>query len=272
MIRLNCVCSGLCALLLLATPPGFAQTAQSKKVLFLGNSVFYWRGGVYQSFEGFCLSDGLDYQAFSQRKQPENPHGIEFLGYGRIPLSLPAVADDEQIHALIRTGQFGYVILEARRSGYLLPEWVQRGETVSEESIPYEQNSAALGRLHRTIVESGAQTVLYLHPGDHLFPDWKHPLAQIYARLQTDLEALEFRDRRHRVILVPASLLWLDAKHRYGADAWYDNSNHGSDLARYASGCLLYTYLTGNDPRRNEFRELPKAWDVTPDAPKKICE
>jgi hypothetical protein len=269
MKRLTCLCLGIITLLLLATPSGIAQTAQSNRVLFLGNSVFYWRGGVYQAFEGFCQADGLDYQAISQRKQPENPHGIDFLGYGRIPVNLPEMAADEKIHALIRNGQFDYVILEARRPGYLLPEWVRSVEPEDGESIPFEQNSVALGKLHRTIVESGAQTVLYIHPGDHRFPDWVHPFAQIYARLQADLEAMEINGQRHRVTLVPASLLWLDAKHRYGVDVWYDNSNHGSDLARYASGCLLYTYLTGNDPRKSEFRELPTDWNVSPDASKK---
>jgi hypothetical protein len=52
-----------------------AQLEKSNRILFLGNSVFYHNGGVYQSFEGFCRETGLDYQAVSQLKAPANTHG-----------------------------------------------------------------------------------------------------------------------------------------------------------------------------------------------------
>lgn len=241
-----------------------AGDVSPKRVLFLGNSVFYYEGGVFQSFEGFSAADGLGYQAFSQWKQPENGHGIEFLGLGRIPLNLPEVAAKEAIHSLIRSGDFDYVILEARRSGYLIPDWVERAPELERgESLPYEQNLAAMGELHRTIVESGAETVLYMHPGFHELVDWKLPLAQLYGRLRRDLEAMEIDGKRREVKLVPASFLWLDASNRFGLDAWYANANHGTALARYASGCMLYAYLSGKDPRENDFRELPRAWNVS---------
>lgn len=242
------------------------QETKSQRVLFLGNSVFYFHGGLYQSFEGFAKADGLDYQAVSQRKAPANIHDVEFLEYGRIPLTLPDIAADNKIHSLIRSGNFDYVIIEARRVGYLLPEWIELPKEGNYgKHIPYVQNLAGIGKIHKTIVESGAKTVLYMHPGAHELPNVKHAVAQIYQRLQTDLEQMEVNGKRHKVMLVPASKLWLDALKKYGTDNWYADHIHGKPLARYASGCLLYTYITGKDPRQNDFRELPRDWTNSPD-------
>lgn len=68
-----------------------AEVAGSKRVLFLGNSVFCSRGGLCPTFEGFCREAALEYEAVSQWKKPANLMGIEFLNHGRIPLNLPAV-------------------------------------------------------------------------------------------------------------------------------------------------------------------------------------
>lgn len=248
------------------------QDPDPGRVLFLGNSVFYYEGGLYQSFEGFSRTDGLDFRAFSQRKSPEFTHGVDFLEYGRIPNTLPEVAGLEEIHALIRSGNFDYVILEARREGYLLPEWAEVPERSSDKRIPYEESIKALGWLHRTIVESGGQTVLYVHPGHRDHPLIKHKVFQIYNRLHEDLERMEINGHCHNVILVPASLLWLDAQLRYPPDKWYADPMHGSPLARYASACMLYTYISGRDPRQNDFRELPRDWSSPPEKEPEIAD
>ena len=181
----------------------FGENTLATRALFLGNSVFNYRGGIAQSFEGFCQAAALDFDAFSQMKSPENPRGIEFLDYGRIPLNLPEVAASRELLELIRKGDFDYVILEARRSGFLLPGVADLPKDRGDP-IGYNENLAALKRLHETIVLSGAQTVLYMHPGIHLYPDVKHPTAQIYHRLRTDLESMEIQGAIHEVILVPA--------------------------------------------------------------------
>ena len=257
----------LLSLLLIGTSASYGQDSNAYRVLFLGNSVFYSRGGLCPSFEGFCKEAGLDYQAVSQRNTPVSPHGVEFLDYGRIPLNLPEVAADEKIHGLIRSGNFDFVILEARREGFLLPDEVEIPDRRGSEYIPYEQNFEALSLLHRTIVRSGARTVLYMHPGLHTSPDIKHPIAQIYQRLHGDLEKMHIDGKQHEVIMVPALLLWLDAVNRYGVDGWYFDKGHGNALARYASACMIYTYLTGKDPRKNAFNrltELTPAWEIIP--------
>jgi hypothetical protein len=248
-------------------PNALSQEADSKRVLFLGNSVFHSRGGVIPTFEGFCREAGLDYQGVSPQNTPSNKHGVEFLDYGRIPLNLPEVAADKKLHALIRDGDFDYVILEGRREGFLLPKEAglakQRGEP-----IPYEKNAEALGSLHRTIVRSGAQTVLYMHPGGHEDVRVGHVVGQVYRRLHADLEQMEIDGQRREVVFVPAKNLWMDATRRYGVEDWFADANHGNALARYASACMLYTYLTGKDPRDNGFKkltDLTKGWEVIPE-------
>ena len=248
----------------------YGENTPSIRVLFLGNSVFNYQGGIAQSFEGFCQTASLDFEAFSQLSHPENPHGIEFLDYGRIPLNLPEVAASIDLREHIQNGEFNYVILEARRSGFLLPEVANLPEDRGDP-ISYSENLAALIQLHETIILSGAQTVLYMHPGIHLYPDVKHATAQIYHRLKTDLENREIQGAKHQVILVPALFLWLDATRRYGIENWFADPGHGNAVARYASGCLVYTFLTGKDPRNNPFLDLPKPWDSAADSPKRFA-
>ena len=244
----------------------FAQDVKSYRILFLGNSVFFVHGGIYQSFLGFCQSEGFNCQVISQREQPENTHGVEFLGFGRIPNTLPEVASDKRIHTMILEGKFDYVILEARREGYLLPDWVERpAELKAGDYIPYQQNLDALRDLHRTIVKSGAKTVLYMHPGLRDAPDWRNPVAQTYEKIRIDMVRTEIKGAHHSVLLVPASLLWADAINRFGIDAMYIDRIHGTAIARYVSGCMIFTYLTGKDPRENNFRELPRTWETSPD-------
>ncbi len=260
--------------LLLITQSSLGQATETKRVLFLGNSVFYHRGGLAPSFEGFCRQAGLDYQAVSQRNTPANTLGIEFLDYGRIPVNLPEMAADDKIHELIRAGNFDFVILEARREGFLIPDDAVFPNRRSQ-AISYEQNLEALKSLHETIVRSGAQTVLYMHPGRHTSPDIKHAIAQIYGRFHADLEHTEISGKKHDVILVPALLLWLDALTHYGVDGWYIDESHGNALARYASACMLYTYLTGNDPRENAYNlltEVTGGWEIIPEKAQVFAE
>ena len=107
-----------------------------------------------------------------------------------------------------------------------------------------------------------------MHPGSLAFNEQRHIMAQIYERLRDDLEKTEIDGKRHEVILVPAALLWLDARTRFGSKAWDANPTHGTAIARYTSGCMMFTYLTRQDPRKNSFRELPKNWTTSPSAPR----
>jgi len=196
-----------------------------------------------------------------------NQMGIEFLNYGRIPINLPDIAKKEDIHNLIRSGNFDFVVLSGKRSGFMLPEWVELADSRGNQ-IPYEKNLEALAKIHQTIVESGAKMVFYMEPGKHATLDVKYPLAQIYLKLHNDLEKIEINGENHKIILVPGMLFSVDGLRRYGVDEWYVDHVHGSALSNYSMACMLYTYLTGNDPRNNDFRklfELSQNWQIIPE-------
>jgi len=257
------------ALTLVLAPGGaaIAQAPVAYRVLFLGNSVFGASGGILQPFEGFCAAVGLDCEAVSQNgASPTVDHGIEFLGLGRVPLRLPDMARTAWIHSLIESGGFDYVILDERRPGYLLPDWV--GAFGGGPQDPYEVTLAALTEIHRTIVESGAQMVLLAKSPPRNFLNWAQPMTQIVKRLGADLERVEIKGERHPVLVVPAGSLWLDALNQFGGvEAWYSDRFHGNQLAQYASACMIFTYLTGRDPRQNPFRDLGRLWESPENSP-----
>ena len=256
------------ALTLVLAPGGtaIAQAPDAYRVLFLGNSVFRANGGIPQPFEGFCAAAGLDCEAVHQiGSSPHVSHGIEFLGLGRVPLRLPDMARAEWIHSLIESGGFDYVILDQRRPGYLLPDWVGAGDGPQD---PYEETLAALIEIHRTIVDSGAQMVLLAKHSPSNALNWGQPMTQIVERLGADLERVEINGERHSVLVVPAGSLWLDALNQFGGvEAWYSDPWHGNQLAQYASACMIFTYLTGRDPRQNPFRDLGRLWESPEDSP-----
>ena len=167
-----------------------------------------------------------------------------------------------------RSGDFDYVVISAKRIGYLLPNWVElvvpgkRGL-----QVPYEKNLDALAKIYRTIIESGGKMVFYMEPGPHAAIESWIPVAQIYQKLHADLERMNINGKKQEVILVPALYFWMDGMRRYGKKGWYTDAVHGTALARYSSACLLYTYITGKDPRENAFNkltELARNWDPIP--------
>ena len=241
------------------------QAPESIRVLFIGNSTFHASGGIHQPFEGFCRAAGMDCEAVRQGDEsPGVNHGIEHLGLGRIPIRLPDLARAEWVHSAIESGGFDYVVLDQRRPGFLLPEWVGVGDGPQD---PYEETLAALTEIHRTIVASGAQTVLVAKNPLKLFPNLTGPLTQIVKRLGADLERVEIDGERHPVLVVPHGFLWLDAVKQFGPEAWFLDNFHGNKLAQYASACIVFTYLTGRDPRQNSFRDLGRLWRSPADSP-----
>lgn len=132
---------------------------------------------------------------------------------------------------------------------------------------PCEETLAGLAAIHRTIVQSGAQTVLLARHAPSYALNWTQPLAQVVRDLATDLQQVEINGSRHPVLVVPVGAIWLDATARFGIDGWYSAPLHGNKLAQYTSGCMIFTYLTGRDPRQNRFRGLPLLWSTAEDSP-----
>lgn len=239
--------------------PVLAQAPATYRVLFLGNSTFGASGGIHQPFEGFCAAAGLECEAIRQ----------EHLGFGRIPLRLARLAREEWVHTMIQSGGFDYVVFDQRRADFLLPDWVAGpGITDGVHQDPYEETLADLTNLHRTIVASGAQTVLVAKNTVRYSPNFTYPLTQIVKRLGADLERVDIDGERHPVLVVPHGALWLAAATHFGSDEWFSDNVPGNQLAQYASACLIFTYMTGRDPRQNPYRDLGSLRGSPEDSPK----
>jgi hypothetical protein len=258
-----------------------AQKPDSLRVLFLGASYFLSGGSALQSFEGFCEAANLQCEAVSQRPAPPYTHGVTFMGL-RTPIRGPnEAAESPEVQELIRDGDFDFVVVWAFMAG--LPHEcaacasdVPAGyeEFFGFRSRSYEENLADLTSLHRTIVSSGAETVLYMFHPWLPFMHLMHPVAQLYGRLQIDLSSVEIDGRQHQVHLVPAGLLWLDAvalpgeyklenafdhqSPRFDRADWYRDGGHPAALGQYANGALFFAYLTGRDPRDIPYTQLPR--------------
>jgi len=260
-----------------------AQRPDPLRVLFLGASYFTSGGGSQQPFEGFCATAGLACEAVSQQNAPPYPHGVTFLGLDE-PIRNPNdAASSPAVHQLIRDGEFDFVVVWAYLGG--IPDgWLPAGYDQRFASPSYEETLADLQSLHATISSSGARTVLYMWHPWLPFMDLAHPVAQLYWRLRADLAASPVDGQLHDVTLIPVGLLWLDAvaqpgsydaadpfgirPPRFSPGEWYADPGHPGPLGQYANGCILFTYLTGQDPRTNPFAELPRDYfQDSPDDP-----
>jgi len=247
------------------------QSGEPYRVLFLGNSRYVASGGPLQPFEGFCQAGGLDFEAVSQRGGEGDPvplrpsaHGIDFAGLGRIDPFIRNVAKDERVRALISSGEFDYVIIHSRQTDFL-PDWIDT--SASDQASVRKATKEAFKDLHQLIVESGGTTVVTMNHASSNNFHWMHIVAEAHRRLKEELDSMVIGGSRHPIVLVPTGLFWLDGKERLGLEAWYRDPGHATELGQYATGALFYTYLTGEDPRQNDFVEYPASWeapDVTP--------
>ena len=235
------------------------KPAESYRVLFLGNSRYVANGGPLQAFEGFCRAEGLVCEAVNQRggerdRLPLKPvtHGIEFAGLGRINPYIRKVANDERVRALITSGQFNYVVIHTR-PGDFVPDSLGNPDKVID--VRHKD-------LHRLIVESDATTVISMTHVNSQFFHLMHIVAEAHRRLKEELNAMAVVGGSDSVILVPTGLFWLDAKEKFGVEAWYEDPIHASKLGQYGTGAIFYTYLTGRDPRQNAFADLPSSWQA----------
>jgi len=226
-----------------------AEADDSYKVLFLGNSMYFVSGGSVTPFKGFCSAAGIECEAASQ---------FEYFGpplLGRISPFIDNQFHDERILSLIKSGGFDYVVLKTRPTDFL-------DETTAQVTVE------AFKEMHRLIVTSGAQTVIYMQhmmeigrvglglservDADAAFETMPQ-IVEGHRKVRAELEAMRINDEQHSILLVPVGLLRIDGTEEFGVDAWWADRFHGTELAEYATGCMLYAYITKNDPRTNTF-------------------
>jgi len=240
----------LAILLLLFSPvlafskEGLTETGSprlTEKILFLTNSTFHAHGGSMKPFNGYCENAGIRYEASGSYSYFEStPQGR------RISPFIKGQIEDTRILELIAKEQFDYVVLATRFHAFLTDE---------EASIEIE----AFKKMHEHIVRSGARTVVsisYITREQTNDAGIQTRNLEKHEQLKEVLNNTVVDGKKSPIILVPTGVLWAEGIRQFGGDAWFADKVHGTPLAQHASGCLFFTFITGNDPRKNSYVEL----------------
>ena len=155
--------------------------------------------------------------------------------------------------------------------------------------------------LHAMAIRKGAKPIFFMTyamgVGDSARPSVEERRVEEFTGywnvLKERLDALEIDGSTHEAIFLPVLPLWEEGKKAYPyrpatgnedgcvVSGWMHDSAHGANMAHFATGALLYSYLTCKDPRDNPYQgNVPaefaawakgKAWeylqrDYTPQA------
>ncbi|MFC1499820.1 hypothetical protein ACFL6T_02230 [Candidatus Zixiibacteriota bacterium] len=248
----------------LSTSPLAAEKASTLRVLFLGTSEFGASGTLLVPFQRFCTAVGIACEAYRQ---------YDFLGPGsanRPPARVRDVIKDVRFAQLIEDERFDFVVL----SGWEFEqEYFEEGK--EKDTI------AAFQELHRTIVQSGGQTVLFQSYPILGSRDDLRGIVDGYTTVKSVLDTTEINGQYSKAILVPVGELWVEAYEHFELETiwkmstipevgtipcirsnfnpegnnWYQDPRHATRLAQYATACLFYTFITGRNPHLNPFAD-----------------
>jgi hypothetical protein len=213
----------------------------TQRVLFLTNSTFHASGGAMAPFNGYCESTESNFKAFGSygffRSTPEGQRISPFIN-GQI--------SDDRIIDLINNEQFAYVMLVTRYEAIL-----------TEEDSKKELEAFQV--MHEHIARSGARTVIsisYIIREDANDLEIQKNVISKHKIIKNVLDNTVIDGKKFPIILVPTGLLWTQGINEFGIDSWFADAKHGSALAQHASGCLFFTFITGQDPRASDYNEL----------------
>jgi hypothetical protein len=209
----------------------------TQRVLFLTNSTFHASGGAMDPFNGYCESTESNFKAFGSYGTPEGQRISPFIN-GQI--------SDDRILDLINSKQFAYVMLVTRYNAILTEE-------------DFKKELEAFQVMHEHIARSGARTVVsisYITREDANDLEIQKNVLSKHEIIKNVLDNTIIDGKKFPIILVPTGLLWTEGISEFGIDSWFADKNHGTPLAQHASGCLFFTFITGQDPRVSDYNEL----------------
>jgi hypothetical protein len=208
-----------------------SEPAGERKVLFIGNSMI--GGATPRHLHGFVRAAGGTWTIESLLKAGGD---LRETAYGK---GLP-------VPERIRGGNWTEVVF-VQGTAY----WFDQMTTEAQKTRNADQTIEASLTLHRLIAAQGARTVVFMSYPHQPEPDRRNyaGIEAVHWRQKTRLDAEAVEGKRSATLLVPIGPLWIRGAGKFGEDTWYKNERHGNEIAYYASACLFYTYLTGQDPR-----------------------
>lgn len=202
-----------------------------RKVLFVGNSMI--GGATPRHLQGFVRAAGGRWTIESLLKAGGD---LREAAYGK---GIP-------VPERISGGGWTDVVF-VQGTSY----WFDSSKTEAEKTRNADQTIEASLSLHRLIAAKGARTVVFMSYPHKPEPDRRNyvGIEAVHWRQKERLDAEPVEGKRSTTLLVPVGPLWIRGAEKFGEDAWYKNERHGNEIAYYASACLFFTYLTGQDPR-----------------------
>jgi hypothetical protein len=206
------------------------QSANVVKILCAGKSAFRNRhGNIMAHLKAFAAADNLHYEA---------DNSIAYEIWAR--WNLATLTSEPALQNALASGDYDYVIIHHRNSFW---------NSDNNESV-YKGSEA----LHELITKSGGQTVLWMTY------EWGSPTADIIVEHRLYWETVKRRMDEHLIdgkiypsLMTPTMIFVEEMKAKWGDKEVIPDGVHLNNRSLFAIGALMYTYISGNDPRNNSY-------------------
>jgi CubicO group peptidase (beta-lactamase class C family) len=209
------------------------EASRRHRTFFIGRSDFGHSGGIPIPYEEVCALAGTPCKGHRHwdftEHDPRNG----------LPPSLTGMAESPHVQRILRTEPFDAVFLSffASNTEFYRPDPDYAADV-----------RAGATSLYRQITANGARPFVYVgyatldNPGDSTRID-----AGARA-LQVHLDSVARNDATPRAVFVPVRSFAAALAAELGADRWFDDPLHPSELGQYAIARLLFACVSGRDP------------------------
>jgi hypothetical protein len=200
------------------------------KILCAGKSAFKNRyGNMMSHLKAFADADDLHYEA-------DNSIAYDI----RNRWNLATLASEPALQNALVKGDYDYIIIHHRNNFWN-----------SDNNEPAYKGSEAL---HELIIKSGGQTVLWMTY------EWGPASTDIIAEHRLYWETAKRRMDEHLIdgkiypaLMTPTMILVAEMKDKWGDEEVLPDSVHLNHRSLFAISALIYTYISGNDPRISSY-------------------
>lgn len=200
---------------LLVAPLATAQSQDTLRVLFVGNSYIYYNNlpGI---FEGIATSKGK---------------AVEAVMHVRGGATLRRHVDEETAANVIQSGNWDYVVLQEQST---LSGRQANGKIIIGDQARFH---AAARELDAVIREAGAQTMFMLTWARAFAPETQPDLTQAYTTIGHELNAP----------VAPVGPAWLSLPSDVQT-FYHEDQSHPSATGSYLAAAVFYAMLFGESP------------------------
>ena len=155
--------------------------------------------------------------------------------------NLATLATEPSLREILADGDFDYVVIHHRNN-----LWDEDGN---------EAMYRGAEALHELITRSGGKTVLWMgyEWGETPAPETVASHRSYWEATKRRMDEYSIDGRSYPALMTPTTLLVEDMRAKWGNEQVVPDGLHLNRRALFAASALLYAYLSGNDPRGNEY-------------------